>query len=104
MRQNSRSWAVVVATLGLAFIASCGGAEPGDNKPPADLATFVQPGPPVPDKVCVSSCTTNDQCQNSCPLPTSGVSCCDTTTNACYTASATSCPAPPADMAMSGPY
>ena len=72
---------------------------------PADLAGFVKQGPPPPDLslVCVASCATDEQCQNSCPAPSSGISCCDTATSACFTSQTTACPVPQ-DLSTVGPY
>jgi len=52
---------------------------------------------------CVPSCATHLDCQNSCPAPSIGVSCCDPNTHQCYSAQALVCPAPP-DLAISSPY
>lgn len=43
---------------------------------------------------CVTNCTSDMDCQNSCPTVPSGVNCCDTATGVCYAFSSTSCPAP----------
>lgn len=43
---------------------------------------------------CVSHCTTDTDCQNSCaPLP-NGVSCCDIPSGSCYGAQGQTCPTP----------
>jgi len=46
---------------------------------------------------CVTSCTTDEDCQNSCPEVPNGVNCCDTSTGICYAYSSTECPAPVTD-------
>ncbi len=93
-------FALVMAAFG---VAGCGGTPIEEHSP--DLAGFVEQGPPAPDlaKICVSSCTADTDCQNSCPSPSSGISCCDTTSGTCYTNNAQICPAPP-DMAISSSY
>jgi hypothetical protein len=89
----------IFAALAFSLLAACGDDSPPPNQP--DLGKFVQTGPP---QVCVSSCTTNAQCQNSCPEAASGISCCDLATNSCFTSQTMQCPAPPADMTVVGPY
>ncbi len=95
------SSAIFAAALALAGGVGCSNGGDSGPKAPADLATFVTPGPAP---MCVATCTTHEQCQNSCPAPAFGTSCCDTMTNACFTAQASACPAPPQDFAVSGPY
>ena len=46
---------------------------------------------------CVTSCTQDLDCQNSCPLVPSGINCCDTATGVCYAYSSTTCPVPVTD-------
>jgi len=46
---------------------------------------------------CVPSCTTDDECSNSCPEVPNGVNCCDTSTGICYAYSSSVCPAPVQD-------
>ena len=41
---------------------------------------------------CVSSCSADLDCQNSCPEVPNGVNCCDLSTGICYAYAATSCP------------
>jgi len=94
-------FALVMAALG---VASCGGN--GDGPKTVDLGEFIVPDfseKPDLSKVCISSCTSDIQCQNSCAAPSSGISCCDTSTQMCYTSSASVCPAPP-DMAIQSSY
>jgi hypothetical protein len=42
---------------------------------------------------CVPSCSTDQDCENSCPMVPNGVNCCDTSTGICYAYAATACPA-----------
>ena len=46
---------------------------------------------------CVTQCTTDQQCENSCPAVSNGTHCCDTSNGTCYTYSAAVCPGPPVD-------
>ena len=96
-------FALVMAAFG---VASCGGGG-GETQKAVDLGNFIVPdfSEPQPDlaKVCVASCTEDIQCQNSCAAPSSGISCCDTSTNMCYTSAGSVCPAPP-DMAIPSSY
>jgi hypothetical protein len=94
-------WSIRAALLiGALAVASCGGnsqmAPPEDLKPAIilDLTT----------KVCISSCTTHQQCQSSCAPAPVGANCCDRLTNTCYVVATAVCPAPPADMTMTSPY
>ncbi len=41
---------------------------------------------------CVQQCTSDQDCQNSCPLVPNGTNCCDTSTGICYAYAGTSCP------------
>jgi len=43
---------------------------------------------------CVQSCTSDLDCQNSCPTVPQGENCCDTSTGICYAYSSTTCPVP----------
>ena len=43
---------------------------------------------------CVSSCTSDLDCQNSCPDVPNGINCCDTATGICYANASSTCPAP----------
>ena len=83
-------------------LTGCG--EPSAPQQSPDLAGFVvAEGPPEKVFVCVASCTTNTECQDSCAAPSSGTSCCDSTTHQCYTAQTMMCPAPP-DLGVVSPY
>ncbi len=46
---------------------------------------------------CVQQCTSDQDCESSCPLVPNGVNCCDTSTGICYAYSGSACPAPVAD-------
>ena len=46
---------------------------------------------------CVPTCTSDQDCENSCPLVPNGVNCCDTSTGICYAFASTTCPAPVQD-------
>ncbi len=46
---------------------------------------------------CVSQCTSDTDCESSCPNVPNGVNCCDTSTGICYAYSANACPAPVQD-------
>lgn len=50
---------------------------------------------------CVTNCTSDLDCQNSCPAVTNmGVNCCDVATGFCYAYAQSSCPAPVADASL----
>lgn len=53
---------------------------------------------------CVNHCTTDSDCQNSCPSVASGINCCDTATSTCYPASTATCPVPQPDSGNPTPY
>jgi hypothetical protein len=103
MKPRQKNWlfALGFVCLGALGLGACGD-DSSQKKADTDLAIFI-----VADmsKVyqCVPSCTTDDQCANSCAPPTSGSSCCDTATNTCFTASTATCPAP-LDFSVVGPY
>jgi hypothetical protein len=42
-------------------------------------------------------CTTDTECQSTCPLVPNGIECCDTSTGGCYSWAATMCPTPVVD-------
>ena len=45
---------------------------------------------------CTSQCTSDQDCQNSCPDPgQGGLNCCDSQTGICYVESSSTCPSPP---------
>lgn len=57
--------------------------------PPSDTTP-----PPPPEKQCVSTCSTDADCQNSCPSVANGIQCCDQNTKKCFATSQAQCPAP----------
>ena len=67
---------------------SAGSREPACGDPLPD-GGFTTPG------VCVSSCTTDLQCQSTCPPVPGGVQCCDPKAGVCYGSRTTTCPRPP---------
>jgi hypothetical protein len=86
-------------------MVGCGNGGVDDPDHPADLAGFVNQGPTLDlSMVCISSCQTDEQCQNTCAPPSSGISCCDTGTSACFTSQTTACPAPQDLSTPVGPY
>lgn len=46
---------------------------------------------------CVPTCTSDQDCENSCPQVPNGVNCCDTSTGICYAYASNVCPAPVLD-------
>ncbi len=46
---------------------------------------------------CVPSCSSDTDCENSCPAVPNGVNCCDTSTGICYAYASSVCPAPVQD-------
>ncbi|MEO6950639.1 MAG: hypothetical protein ABI321_02420 [Polyangia bacterium] len=81
---------------GLAALAGCGSN--GAPLPVAkDLGNFIVADAseqPTPDlaKACAPSCTSDSDCQNSCPATNQGTACCDTQTNTCFPTTASVCP------------
>jgi hypothetical protein len=61
---------------------------PEASSPPAD---------PPPAKKCVTKCSADLDCQNSCPSPLSGAYCCDVSTGTCYNNATSVCPTPTPD-------
>lgn len=46
-----------------------------------------------PGQTCATTCTTNAECQSSCPAaPTGSINCCDTATSACFQSATSACP------------
>ena len=48
-------------------------------------------------KTCVTKCTADTECQNSCPAQQNTIFCCDVKTGSCYGAKQTVCPSPTDD-------
>ena len=46
-----------------------------------------------PGTMCVATCTSDSQCQTSCPANPLGANCCDTIAGVCYAAMVAVCPA-----------
>jgi hypothetical protein len=87
--------------LALTNCASSGDTGDGGDEDVVTKTDASKPDTGKPDtgptQQCVSQCTTDDDCANSCPQVPNGVNCCDTSTGICYAYSASSCPAPVAD-------
>jgi hypothetical protein len=62
---------------------------------PAKMPDTAPPREDPPAKVCVSSCTQDSECQNSCPALDTGIQCCDAATSVCFASAAAACPVPP---------
>jgi hypothetical protein len=101
-----RIFAAVSFLVAAGSLVGCGnGGGDGDMDHTVDLAGFVKPGPTLDfSMVCISTCQTDEQCQNTCAPPSSGISCCDTATSACFTSQTTACPAPQDLSTPVGPY
>lgn len=55
--------------------------------------------------MCVARCTSDSQCQTSCPAAAGGgTNCCDRGTGTCYPYRFAMCPAAPPDAGMTMPY
>lgn len=101
--QRAHGFFAILAVSASAFlVAACAssggtgtGTGPVDSGVPATNqkpSTVVDAAPPPPVKECVGSCTTDDDCANSCPSVSTGANCCDTNTGECYRESASVCP------------
>lgn len=109
-----RTASILSATIALlpvfAFVA-CATSDPGvpedegDNDKETPAATETTPSQTIPEDAgstqttstpppaqCVSSCTQDTECQNSCPTITNGIQCCDKATSACYASATSACP------------
>ncbi len=85
------------------FLTACGGS-PSDGDDDAevvteDAATKVDsaavdaaPKKDAAVQTCATSCASDEDCQTTCPPVTNAVSCCDTSTETCYTYSSLQCP------------
>jgi hypothetical protein len=68
-----------------------------------DSATGYDTGPTNEDTgaedtgttgVCTPSCTSDSECENSCPAaPSGGINCCDTSSGVCFANTSSTCPA-----------
>ncbi len=70
------------------------GAVKSDAAHPGDSGTQKDSGS---QQQCVTQCTSDTDCENSCPSVPNGVNCCDTSTGICYAYSGSACPAPVVD-------
>jgi len=96
------SWAVLsVFSLGGCAASSAGDDDSGINLDAAVLNDAHHDGATNKDSgsqgQCVMNCTSDMDCQNSCPMVPSGVNCCDTATGVCYAYAQSSCPVPVMD-------
>ena len=63
--------------------------------PAKDAGKDVKSGTDSAGPVCIGTCGTDQECQNSCPsVVNSGVNCCDQGTNKCFPVADSVCPAP----------
>lgn len=113
-----RSTFLPLATVALALstmvsVPACATGEEVKIEESADDAGTPTPVTPVADAgtketaapTCVTSCSADSECQNSCPSTTSGSACCDTATHKCYHNTASTCPVPEVDSGTNpGPY
>ncbi len=63
---------------------------PADDSPVDDVIE-IDVGPPPPP-VCAPDCTSNAECESTCPPITMGRYCCDELTNTCYATPHHHCP------------
>lgn len=89
---------VAVACASTEEVPATPDPEPTETQePPTTIPATTTPEeeePPPPAKTCVAKCTTDSECQSSCPTPSSGLSCCDVATGTCYTNGSGTCPVP----------
>ncbi len=69
------------------------GSNPIDSGSDAPVDSSAEGGD-AEAMVCVSSCSTDVQCQSSCPATDAGIACCDTTSGVCFNSTAIACPVP----------
>lgn len=96
------------------FVVACASSSPDvntvtppatDQKPKDAGVVVVDAAPPEQPKVCVSACTSDDECANSCPTVSTGSNCCDLDTNTCYRSAEAVCPVPVVnDGGTTSPY
>lgn len=92
----------VAFIIGSFALGGCAGSEETDIDASVDSGvkldaakdTGKDAGKDSNGPTCVPQCSTDTECQNTCPIPQSGISCCDTQTSLCYVSSAQACPAP----------
>jgi len=80
------------------------GGTPDTGVPPTDTGTGDTAVPPSGDAggACPSSCTTDSDCQATCPAVPMALNCCDTVTSACFTSASAQCPDQTSTSADSG--
>ena len=107
MRYSFVPMAVVLGFSAMAFSACAEGNVVTIEDAGAEDDAFTPPK--VPDSgaketgpVCVTSCSSDSECQNSCAPVSSGANCCDTGTKKCYR-NANSCPAEQPDAGSDSP-
>ena len=85
------------ATTGTGSVISGGGN--GGNGGSVATSTSVSSGSSNVDAgpSCIPQCSTDSDCQNSCPVAQTGNNCCDTATGLCYVSSTPICPQPVPD-------
>lgn len=60
----------------------------------------TDPGTTDPgNQVCTPSCTSDSDCQSTCPSTGGATACCDLSTNTCFNSTEATCPAPASDDA-----
>jgi len=97
MKQRHRGGFVFVGVLMLIAACANGGDATTDggggdgSKPKVDGSNPQDTGA----NTCVSSCTGDTDCQNSCTVPAMAIACCDLTTNTCYTTNNNVCASAP---------
>jgi hypothetical protein len=79
------------------------GSQPTDGsaQPPDGASDAV---PDSAGAVCVSPCTSDLACEQSCPTPTNGINCCDLSTGLCFVSNLAVCPSPADSSIPDGPY
>jgi len=78
--------------------------QPTAKLPPPTSSDNRPDAAPPPAKQCVAKCVSDSHCANSCPTPSSGVSCCDVVTGTCYTNATNTCPKSEDDAGMTPAY
>lgn len=92
------TFTLVAATVLAACATSAGvdissDAGPTGDSGKADTGVKADGGNPQQEAgACVPTCATDLDCQDSCPAPSLGISCCDTSTGTCYTDNSGQCP------------
>ena len=93
--------AILLSCALVLALTNCASTGEGDDDGGNTLDAAVKTDAAKPDsgnkqdsggQQCVSQCTSDDDCANSCPQVPNGVNCCDTSTGICYAYSSSSCP------------